>query len=428
MAATAAEDKRICVWDLGSASLVGWREARATSALAVHELRIPGEAEPQMLVFWGDRVGNVGCARASDPSGPERILLGHTGSALVAVAVVNDGTAIVTADNDETVRISALPFGHRIIGHAMGHAGSLQQALPLAGGAGLITVGTDGTARLSSLAAGSAGARIGEVVVLPGAPPPALEFAGGRLEDTSAGEADAVPSRADAVAAAAAGVAVPIGRPDPALPAEATAAGLAPVSPVEAVPTADGTAVRCRRAAIAKESRIGLYDGGFVCSSAVQSPVNGDVVLVVTSLPEDEAAAEAAARQLERARACTTAARGKRPRPGSDGTEAVRGTPRLDLLRAGPSGLSRSALAWAPARWADAAFAADGTLLLTTSAGRVDALAVGSDGAGPAAAGSPGAAMASSLNEVLAAAGPSSDEEQASLSAIEAGAAFWRSG
>jgi len=50
-----------------------------------------------------------------------RLLLGHTASMLTAVRVVSHANAILTADRDEKIRVSAFPDAHSIRGYLLGH-------------------------------------------------------------------------------------------------------------------------------------------------------------------------------------------------------------------------------------------------------------------------------------------------------------------
>lgn len=452
MAASAGEDKRLCVWDVRQAKLVGFLPARAISALALAPTVVPGSGET-LLVFWGERTGNVCCAPASAPASGSRVMLAHTGSVISDIAIAPG--VILSADNDETVRVTALPFGHRILGHILGHAGAVQRLCVLPGGHAVVSVGADASVRFSALQAPCHA--VADAVILPGGPPPAVEFVGGPLAGMVSVNG-ARPSRAAASAAAIAGKTIAIAPPDVSAEhqAEARAAGLATIPRATAAPSADGTCVSTTRPVPVHGAHIGHFDSGFVCSGAAASPCHtGLLVLAVSAPPESSAAAADGEAHEAFCKAASLKARGKRPRPGADAAAAASRPAaaewRSALVAVDVSGLAgpragadagsatphpsplTADLGEAPARWAELAFAADGTLLSTTSSGRVAARAVSRSEAGAwsmeaASAGAEGARLAAALNTVLEGlSGPSCDAECEASDAAEAGSAMWRS-
>ncbi|KAA0178360.1 hypothetical protein FNF27_00210 [Cafeteria roenbergensis] len=458
MAASAGEDKRLCVWDVRSAKLVGFLPARAISALAFALTDVPGSGKT-LLVFWGERTGNVCCAPASDPASGSRVMLAHTGSVISDIAVAPG--VILSADNDETVRLTALPFGHRILGHVLGHAGAVQRLCLLPGGRTVVSVGADASVRFSALQPPCVA--VADPVVLPGGPPAAVEFVGGPLADMVSANG-ARPSRAEASAAAAAGKTVTVAPPDVSAEheAEALAAGLATIPRATGRPSADGAWVSTSRPVPVHSAHIGHFDSGFVCSGAATSPRHpGLLVLAVSAPPEAVAAAADGQAHEALCKAASLKARGKRPRPGADAVTATSrpataaaaaaaewrsslvavdvskvAEPPLATATSGPAPLPAprtTDLGDAPARWSELAFAADGTLLATARTGRVAAHAVtpaepGAWTLGAASADSPGFRLAAALNAVLEGlTGPSCDAELEAVAAAESGAAMWRS-
>lgn len=455
MAASAGEDKRLCVWDVRAAKLVGFLPARAISALAFALTDVPGSGET-LLVFWGERTGNVCCAPAADPAGGSRVMLAHTGSVISDIAVAPG--VILSADNDETVRLTALPFGHRILGHVLGHAGAVQRLCILPGGRTVVSVGADASVRFSALQPPCRA--VADAVVLPGGPPAAVEFVGGPLADMVSANG-ARPSRAEASAAAAAGKTVTVAPPDVSAghEAEARAAGLATIPRAVGVPATNGSWVSTSRPVPVHSAHIGHFDAGFVCSGAATSPRHPGLLVLAVSAPSEAVAAAADGKAHEAfCKAASLKARGKRPRPGADAAAATSRPAaatvaewRSSIVAVDVAGVAGPPLAAAsggaaplpaprttdlgdaPARWTELAFAADGTLLATTRAGRVSAQAVVQSAPGAwtladASADAPGSRIAETFNAALERlSGPSCDAECEAVKAAETGAAMWRS-
>lgn len=353
--ATAADDKKICVWDTSLFSCIGSRDARAVSCMTFASLNLPGATEPVELLFWGDRSGNVSCAAPRALSSGSRVLLGHTGAAIAELCVL--GSTLFSADTDETIRASALPFGHRILGNILGHTGSIQQLIPVRPhGSSLATrilsISADATVKVSDVAA-PVFATLSEPLRLEGAVTPVLEFVGGPLSDITPA-VGALPSRDEAAAAFAAGVEVCLegvamkrglilrqlkhgGTPDvptvstssssTAAEATAGASDVAGAGADEPIPPATATVVSASgehmtsvRPVQVLTPRRGIFDGGFVCSAAVQCPMSGVVLLALTSPP---VVAARAADGPESVRALRTIAgkaleARKRAQPGDD--------------------------------------------------------------------------------------------------------------
>jgi hypothetical protein len=469
------------------------------------------------------------------------VLLGHTGAAIAEVRVVGD--SLFSADTDERVRVTKLPFGHRIVGNILGHTGSIQQLLPVsvAGAAArhILSIAADASVKVSELESPPF-AVASSPLRLEGAVAPVLEFVGGPLKAITAA-IGALPSRDQAVAAYSAGEAICIegsrqrkgtllrqlkhgtgtgvaaegaesaSSSGAASSASAAAAAAAAASAAASAATPSAAAVEGEEpadnveplplatAAVTSDAgdhlqsvqpvqvlipRRGIFDGGFVCSSAVQCPASG---LVLLALSSPAAAAARAADGPDAVRALRTITgkaieAKKRAHPGDDsemtskahrrlGRVQVRLPPhvpaellpgaehrRFCVLRmqkapatssaasSGASGeitlssqecaiptetQSSSAPAAVPSRWPQIAVLPDDSFLVDSTAGSLLAYqatsTAGAAGISLAPVGSRATAAAAAINAFLAPlGGEDSRVEQAWSDGNESGSWFWR--
>jgi hypothetical protein len=296
-AASFAEDKVLCVWQVSSGALLGKVAARAVSALTIHPVDVPkedGTRERTPLVFWGDRTGNVSCARVADVSGGSRVLLGHTGASISQLLCMDD--RLYSADSDGCVRVTRLPFGHSVLGHLLGHRGAIQSMLFCTRGTtpAVLTACSDGKLRM--FRAEPEFASLGPELLLEGSPPPHVDFVGGPLEHM-VGASLSPPSRAEVLKAAGSPIRVAYAAVDrdARTPRAADEGGLVSstgftLPPVELTPSgADGSLLTSVRPCSVFFSALGLFGSGFVCSSLALHPSSGAVAVAVSAPPEEAA-------------------------------------------------------------------------------------------------------------------------------------------
>lgn len=80
-----------------------------------------GAAEPQHLLIAADKFGDVTAFPDPAVGARKRMLLGHTGSIVTALAGSVDGKFLLSADREERIRVSHFPATYLVAGFCLGH-------------------------------------------------------------------------------------------------------------------------------------------------------------------------------------------------------------------------------------------------------------------------------------------------------------------
>ena len=117
--AVAREDKQFCVVHAATGTVAYTAKSfKRATALIVCDLPLPSGVAKVLLV--ADRAGEVTAWDCVDAR-KSRFLFGHTASMLTDLVLSPAGDFLFTADRDEKIRVSALPYGKPILNYCLGH-------------------------------------------------------------------------------------------------------------------------------------------------------------------------------------------------------------------------------------------------------------------------------------------------------------------
>lgn len=166
----AREDKSMTLVDADSGlDVATHKTAKRATVLMLTKLALPGTAGATRTLLAADRTGEVVAWECEEPR-RSRVLLGHTATVITDLAVSPSGHALFSADRDEKVRISSLPFGRPVLNYCLGHTRYVRRLAVLREPASalLLSGGGDGTLRLWDWASATC---VGVLDISPHVPP-----------------------------------------------------------------------------------------------------------------------------------------------------------------------------------------------------------------------------------------------------------------
>jgi len=130
--ATAGDDKKVISWS-------SWQPT-----VFVAQKKVTAVIQLEDRILFADRYGDVYSLQNQEAS----LLLGHLAIITQMILIAND-TFLVTADNNDKIRVSRYPECYAIHSFCLGHTQHVIKLLPYAGG--FISLGADQTLRVWSL-------------------------------------------------------------------------------------------------------------------------------------------------------------------------------------------------------------------------------------------------------------------------------------